>query len=66
LAYLRGTGAKFNESLLVGRNEQLLSTRDLHFTKDHGEMMSNSRFLNVQHMRDLFVFETPRERMHDL
>lgn len=59
-------GVKFNESLPVGRNEQLLSARDLHFTKDQSQMSANSRFLNEQPFRDLFVFKTLREGMDDL
>jgi len=60
------TGAKFNESLLVGRNEQLLSVGDMQFTKDRGEVMADRRFGNAESIRDLLVFETLRERTYDL
>jgi hypothetical protein len=38
------TGAEFNESLLVGRNEQLLSIGDMQLTKDRCEVMTYRRF----------------------
>lgn len=47
--------AKFNESLPVGRNEQLLSASDLHFAEDFSEMSANSRFFDAQPFRDLLV-----------
>ena len=60
------TGAKFNESLLVGRDEQLLSGGDVQFTKDRSEVMADRRLANAQPIRDLLVFEPLRERMYDL
>ena len=60
------TGAKFNESLLVGRDEQLLSVGDVQFTKDRSEVMADRRFGNAKPIRDLLVFETLRERLDDL
>lgn len=60
------TGAKFNEALLVGCDEQLLSVGDMKFTKDRGEVMADSRFGNAEPIRDLLVFETLRERPYDL
>ena len=59
-------GVKFNQSASVGRNQQLLPARDLHFTKDQSQMSANSRFLNEQPIRNLLVLKTLRERIDDL
>jgi hypothetical protein len=55
------TGAEFNESLLVGYDEQLLPVRDVQLTKDRGEVMADRRFGNAQPIRDLRIFKTFRK-----
>ena len=55
------TGAEFNESLLVGRNEQLLSIGDMQLTKDRSEVMAYRRFGNAQPIRDFRIFKTFRK-----
>jgi hypothetical protein len=51
-------GAEFNESLLVGCNEQLLSIGDMQLTKDRCEVMAYRRFGNAQPIRDFHIVKT--------
>lgn len=54
-------GTEFNESLLVGRNEQLLSIGDMQLTEDRCEVMAYRRFGNAQPIRDFRIVETFRK-----